>query len=516
MGLTVVPGNMIEDGSITDPNFTNTTITSIDMALDPRDADNLNSGDVPLAQLGNVPPADLTGLEDDIALVGFKIAANGSLSKYNLVDQTVDAFEDASGVDASASTNEVRDSSGKYYSGEVADTPTVTGGTISTSGIYTFHYFTSSGNFVTDTTQALDIALIGGGGAGGRHSGGGGGAGGLIYQTGRSVAAGTYAYVHGAGGATKTTDGVGNDGLDSTWNGLTAKGGGGGGYHSTTGNAGGSGGGSSRGLGAGGATNQGAQPGDSGTYGFGFVGGSAATGHNPWPAAGGGGAGAVGSATSGNNSGPGGAGKDLSAIFGSFGVSGFFAGGGGGQTQDTDTHGSGGSGGGGDGGAGTPSPAADGAGRDGVDYTGSGGGGSSSHSTFGTYGATGGDGTLIIRRPTNAGVVAADMTLVSNLTAAQAAPTKGDIVFTYTNGAGTAVINTNITAEVSADDGSTWTTFSGLTSQGTTGGHTIVTAHDQTITSTITAPWNMRYRIKTLVQSGSMDTRIHAVSLGWS
>ena len=50
-------------------------------------------------------------LDDDIALLGFKIAANGSLAKYNLLDQTVDAFEDASGVDAGSSTNEVRNAS---------------------------------------------------------------------------------------------------------------------------------------------------------------------------------------------------------------------------------------------------------------------------------------------------------------------------------------------------------------------------------------------------------------------
>ena len=107
------------------------------------------------------------------------------------------------------------------------------------------------------------------------------------------------------------------------------------------------------------------------------------------------------------------------------------------------------------------------------------------------------------------------MTLVSTATAAQAAPTKGDIVMTYTDGAGTAVINTNITAEISADGGSTWTAFT-LASQGTTGGHTILTSHDQTITSTITAPYNMKYRIKTLVQSVALQTRIQAVSLGWS
>ena len=40
----------------------------------------------------------------NLALLGFKTAANGSLAKYNLLDQTVDAFEYDSGVDASAST----------------------------------------------------------------------------------------------------------------------------------------------------------------------------------------------------------------------------------------------------------------------------------------------------------------------------------------------------------------------------------------------------------------------------
>ena len=110
------------------------------------------------------------------------------------------------------------------------------------------------------------------------------------------------------------------------------------------------------------------------------------------------------------------------------------------------------------------------------------------------------------------------MTLVSNSTTAEAAPTKGDLVFTYTNGAGTAVVGTNITADYSADAGATWTDF-GIAAgdvQGTTGGHTIVTKNNVTLTSTITSPYNMVYRIKTLVQGISMETRIHAVSLGWS
>ena len=122
MALTKVKGSSFIDGTITDTQFANTTITTGDMAVDPRNADNYTTGSVPLAQLGNVPAADTTGLDNDIALLGFKTAANGSLAKYDLVDQTVDAFEDASGVDSGSSTNATRNAS-KYYSGS-ADTQT--------------------------------------------------------------------------------------------------------------------------------------------------------------------------------------------------------------------------------------------------------------------------------------------------------------------------------------------------------------------------------------------------------
>ena len=128
-------------------------------------------------------------------------------------------------------------------------------------------------------------------------------------------------------------------------------------------------------------------------------------------------------------------------------------------------------------------------------------------------GGDGGSGTVIIR---SAPGVVDDMILISNAQTAQTAPTKAHLEITYTNGAGTAVLGTNITAEVSMDNGSTYTNLSigASDSQGTTGGHTIVTKNDVTLTST--SGTSMRYRVKTLVQSASLDTRIHAVSLGWS
>ena len=70
------------------------------------------TGTIPLAALGNAPETDLGPTEDDIAVLGFQVAAASDLAKYSLRDQIVDTFQDTSGIDASASTNEARDSSG--------------------------------------------------------------------------------------------------------------------------------------------------------------------------------------------------------------------------------------------------------------------------------------------------------------------------------------------------------------------------------------------------------------------
>ena len=93
-------------------DITASEVTTAKMATDPTNASNLSSGSVPLSQLGNVDTSGITANKDDIALLGFKVAANGSLAKYNLVDQTVDAFETEAGVDLSTSTGEFYNASG--------------------------------------------------------------------------------------------------------------------------------------------------------------------------------------------------------------------------------------------------------------------------------------------------------------------------------------------------------------------------------------------------------------------
>ena len=501
-------------------DITASEVTTAKMATDPTNADNLASGSVPLARLGNVDTSGITANQDDIALLGFKVAANGSLAKYNLVDQAIDAFEDASGVDASASTNEMRSSSGKYYSG--GGSGSGSGGTATTytydSVDYKVHTFLADSNFVLDVGAGnVDALLVGGGGGGGGHSGSGGGAGGVLREPGIAISSGTHAVDVGDGGAGTAGGGLGTSGDDTTFNmgtTFTAIGGGYGTNYSAAPGAGGSGGGSSRNRND--ASGKALQP-TSTDGGYGNIGGeTSSTGGEPGHGGGGaGGAGAVGN----NQGGAGGAGKnnfitdatETAALLtaASIGVGGYLAGGAGGAGHQGQSGGAAGSGGGGAGGSGFS-----GAGGDGTANTGSGGGGGAYGSPEGP-GGDGGKGVAVIRYIDGAFVVFNNMTLVSNATTAvDGAPTTGDLVITYTDGAGTATVNTDIKAYISRN-GSAYTSAVTLVSQGTTGGHTILTANGVDL-SGITTGTSMRWKIETLNQSAAKETRIQAVSLGWS
>ena len=122
-------------------------------------------------------------IQSNIALLGFKTASNGSLAKYNLVDQVVDEFVDATGIDTSASTGETL--SGGAYLGSSTTPNYPTGGTVTTYGNYNVHSFLSgTTNFVVPYAGTCDIlAVAGGGGGGGSDNGGGGGAGGMMEIT---------------------------------------------------------------------------------------------------------------------------------------------------------------------------------------------------------------------------------------------------------------------------------------------------------------------------------------------
>ena len=353
---------------------------------------------------------------------------------------------------------------------------------------------TSTGNHTTQPGSKLAEAIIvAGGGAGGPgvtggRGGGGGGGGGLISKSVFSVCGNTaYPLTIGAGG------GADSSGNNSVGFGCTAIAGGKGAGSPVTGSNGGSGGGGTFPGGSGG----------SGTCGQGNAGGVAGTSSPNNVGGGGGGAGGAGASGAlpcGPGRGKGGAGGPSTIT----GACVKYAGGGGNGIAggSLGTACCGGGGGGGYPGAGAYAGCAN---------TGGGGGGSGRCGA----GGSGGSGIVVVRYNTSTGFVSySDMTLVSNATTAEAVPTKGDLVLTYTNGAGTATINTDIKGWVSRDNGTTYTQFT-LTDDGDTGGHTILTAHDLDISAQPSGT-AMRYKITTHNQSAAKQTRIQAVSLGWS
>ena len=129
--------------------------------------------------------------------------------------------------------------------------PTVTGGTLYTSGGYNYRVFTSNGTLsVSGGTLTADVLCIAGGGAGGASgaggNSGGGGAGGLRYLAAQSLTATNFTITIGAGGASSTSSQ--NSGNNSSVIGgaisISATGGGAGGMApSSNGANGGSGGG---------------------------------------------------------------------------------------------------------------------------------------------------------------------------------------------------------------------------------------------------------------------------------
>jgi hypothetical protein len=270
---------------------------------------------------------------------------------------------------------------------------TITGGTITTSGSYRIHTFTSNSSFITNhPSLSVEYLIVGGGGGGGSRYGGGGGAGGMLTNS-TSISNGTYSIAVGAGGAGATMSGAssggggGSSGQNSSFNSIIAYGGGGGGSadDSTSGKNGGSGGGAfsgSIGLGTSGQGNNGGTGSGSGTY--------------PYKCGGGGGAGAVGqnARTDLGYAGDGGVGLQSSIT----GTATYYAGGGGGGSHDPYAVKSvslGGLGGGGNSGNyGVKNP-----GVAGTSNTGGGGGGASTNSSgdSNTTGGPGGSGIVIIR-----------------------------------------------------------------------------------------------------------------------
>lgn len=250
-------------------------------------------------------------------------------------------------------------------------------------------------------SSAVDVLVVGGGGGGGGTIAGGGGGGGVDYETGYTVAPGTYTVTVGAGGTGgkgwDNSPWVGSNGSSSAFGAISTAGGGGGGGHSRTAGQ--------NGASGGGAVAAYITPG-TGVAGQGYSGGAHPS-NSINTAGGGGGAGGVGAdstATVSGNGGPGIANSISGALV-------YYGGGGGGGARTGSTAGTGGVGGGGNG---TTTSIVAGAGQ--VNTGGGGGGSGYDVTSTALLGGPGGTGVVIVRYPDNGSITATTTGTVSSYT----------------------------------------------------------------------------------------------------
>lgn len=294
-------------------------------------------------------------------------------------------------------------------------TPAATGGTVTTSGNYRIHTFTSSGTFTVNKAMNVQVLVVAGGGPGGRAGagGGGGGGGGVIYNAAYAITPGSKTVTVGTTKTGSTGSGYSSEllyGNNSVFDTLTALGGGGGSSGNSPGANGGCGGGGNGGYtSAGGIGSQGYN-GGVGYY----------SSPDRYEGAGGGGAGGTGTSGSYLKGGNGGIGY-LSSISG---TATYYAGGGGGGMHHADeTVGTGGQGGGGAG-SGT-------SGTDATVNTGGGGGGGDSLGSV--KGGDGASGIVIISYLSSEDVVATSMTVTPRETPCRTGICIIDVSVTWTN-----------------------------------------------------------------------------------
>ena len=434
-------------------------------------ASNLTSGTIPEARLPATVPtsADISTLENNVAVLGFKVATNGSLSRYSLVNQVIDEFNDATGIDTSASSQYVLESG--YIFGGTSTSGNATGGNITTVSGYKYHEFTHTGtlngsgsgsyttsyNFVVPGTGTLEYLIVGGGGRGesshtgwnqaGYSKGGEGGQ--RQHNSSYTATAQTYTIVVG-GGAQGWTSSTNHSGANSSGFGVTANGG--------------------RGSYVTGA-------GINGTYYANFSQfGALNDNYTGCP-----------SSCLGWFGGSGGSGRSDSGSI-------QYGGKGGGGWGDNSQYGGAFSGGNGAGGGGGGAGAAYAAGN-------------------------GGHGVVLVRYANNAFTTLTEggnATLQSvDTTAVDGAPTKADLIMLIENFAGTATLNTDIKGYISRDSGTTFTQGT-LVDEGSyaTSTKKIIAFHDLDISGQPSGT-SVCYKITTHNQSASKKTRIHAVSHGW-
>ncbi len=125
MALSKIKTGGITDSSVTSAKITDGTIVNADVASNAAIASTKISG--------AVTTTEASAMEQNIALLGFKMAVNDGLTVFNLVDGVVDEFHDESGADEGEGSNDLYCASSDYY----INSTTPTGASITASAGFT-------------------------------------------------------------------------------------------------------------------------------------------------------------------------------------------------------------------------------------------------------------------------------------------------------------------------------------------------------------------------------------------
>ena len=182
-GITdnAVDGDKLAPGSVTTAKIGPSAVESSEIGNGTVTADDLAStldlSPKTVTLAGSTVSALKRPVQDNIALLGFKMAVNDGLTVFNLVDGIVDEFHDESGTDESEGSNDTYSATGDHYQnapinsgcisagfayGAITEPDTSTAGTT----LHPQHYIATMGTFTVPTGMtSVGIKVWGAGGA---------------------------------------------------------------------------------------------------------------------------------------------------------------------------------------------------------------------------------------------------------------------------------------------------------------------------------------------------------------
>ena len=129
MALTKITTKGITDSAVTTDKIANSNVTTAKIGASAVESSEINDGTVTTSDLAStldLSPKTVTlssttvaalkrPVEDNIALLGFKMAVNDGLTVFNLVDGIVDEFHDESGTDEGEGSNDLYCATNDHY-----------------------------------------------------------------------------------------------------------------------------------------------------------------------------------------------------------------------------------------------------------------------------------------------------------------------------------------------------------------------------------------------------------------